>query len=78
MMYPVIVPVHTGGGSIRPFESTLEMIACGSVFLFVSIAIIGLAFFISIEIDSILTKIFLWLAATFLLVGLWCLFALCC
>lgn len=78
MMYPIVVPVHTGGGSIGPFGSTLEMIACGSVFLFLTVAIVGVAIFVSIEIDSIFTKIFVWLATTFLLVGLWCLFALCC
>ena len=77
-MYPVVVPVHTGGGSIKPFGSTLEMIACGSVSLFFTIAFIGLAVYISIDIDSVLAKIFVWLATTFLLVGLWCLFALCC
>lgn len=77
-MYPIVMPVHTGSGSIRPFGSTLEMIACGSVFLFLTIAIIGFAVYISIEIDSILAKIFVWLGATFLLVGLWCIFALCC
>lgn len=78
MTYPIVVPIHTGGGSIRPFGSTLEMAACCSVFLFFTIAIIGFAVFISIEINSILAKIFVWLATAFLIIGLWCLFLLCC
>ncbi|MBO7696901.1 MAG: hypothetical protein J6T10_30090 [Methanobrevibacter sp.] len=78
MMYPIVMPVHTGGGSIRPFGSTLEMIACGSLFLFLTTIIIGVAIFVSIEADSLLAKIFAWLCATFLIIGLWCIFALCC
>ena len=78
MMYPIVMPVHTGYGSIRPFESTLEMIACCSLSMFLTLAIIGFVIFLSNETDSLLEKIFEWLCATFLIICLWCVFALCC
>ena len=77
-MYPIVMSVHTGGGSIRPFESTLEMIACGSLFMFLTLAIIGFVIFLSNETDSLFEKIFECLCATFLIICLWCVFALCC
>ena len=78
MIYPIVMPVHTGGGSIRPFESTLEMIGCGSIWLAFNLAVLGFCCVFTTEIDSILGRVFLWTIATIFTIGWWCIFAMFC
>lgn len=77
MIYPMFVPIHSGGsGEIKPFESTLEIVACGGLFVVLTVAIFGAAYAMADMSDTIFGKVLSWACATTLVISLWCFFAM--